>query len=76
MVKIELTPPDVVPLVESEQITDRVKIKPEVIESLDQQVDNFLKHLIELPTHESTFQDKVNTLHNLGHKPALKSQHV
>ncbi|OAL83772.1 hypothetical protein AY605_08415 [Acinetobacter sp. SFD] len=73
MVKIELTPPDVVPLVESEQITDRVKIKPEVIESLDQQVDNFLKHLIELPTHESTFQDKVNTLHNLGQTSVKKS---
>jgi len=73
MVKIELTPPDVVPLVESEQITDRVKIKPEVIESLDQQVDNFLKQSIELPTHESTFQDKVNTLHNLGQTSVKKS---
>lgn len=73
MSAIELTPPDVVPLIEEKQTQGSVKIKPEVVENLNQQVDVFLKHLIDLPVHESNFQDKVNTLHQLGQQSVKKS---
>ena len=73
MGNIQLTPPDALPLVESEQLKGTVNIKPEIVSSLDQQVETFLAHLIELPLNESTFQEKVNTLHNLGHGSVKKS---
>lgn len=73
MTQIELTPPDVVPLVEKEHTQGTVKIKPEVVENLNQQVDNFLKHFIELPAHGENFQQKVNSLHQLGHSSVKKS---
>ena len=44
MSKIELTPPDAVPLIEQEHVGGAVKIKPEVVQNLNQQVDNFLQH--------------------------------
>ncbi len=73
MGSIQLTPPDALPLVESEQVKGTVNIKAEIVSSLDQQVETFLAHLIELPLNESTFQEKVNTLHNLGHSSVKKS---
>lgn len=76
MSKIELTPPDPVPLIEQEQVGGAVKIKPEVVQSLNQQVDAFLQHLIDLPVHEKVFQDKVNTLHQLGHSSVKKSSRL
>lgn len=35
MAKIELTPPDTVPLIEEKQVGSAVKIKPEVVQSLN-----------------------------------------
>ncbi|MCY6413726.1 toxic anion resistance protein [Acinetobacter sp. VNH17] len=73
MTKLQLTPPEPLPLINNEQINDTVQIKPEVIENLNQQIEDFLHHLIELPSHEKTFQDKVNTLHQLGQQSVKKS---
>jgi uncharacterized protein YaaN involved in tellurite resistance len=73
MDSIQLTPPDALPLVKSEQVKDTVKIKPEIVSNLDQQVETFLAHLVDLPLNESAFQDKVNNLHNLGHGTVKKS---
>mgnify|MGYP006315676485 FL=1 len=76
MSKIELTPPDAVPLIEQEHVGGAVKIKPEVVQNLNQQVDNFLQHLIDLPVHQQHFQDKVNTLHQLGYNSVKKSSRL
>lgn len=76
MAKIELTPPDALPLVEEKQVGGAVKIKPEVVQNLNLQVEQFLQHLIELPVHEKSFQDKVNAVHQLGTSSVKKSSRL
>lgn len=76
MAKIELTAPDALPLVDHQQVGGAVKIKPEVVQNLNQQVEQFLQHLIDLPVHEKTFQDKVNAVHQLGHNSVKKSSRL
>lgn len=70
---IELTPPDELPLIEKKDAQGTVKIKPETIVSLNQQVDDFLKHLIQFDLHDQQFRKKVDGLHQLGAKSLKKT---
>lgn len=64
--QIELTPPEVLPLVQQQDIQGTVTIKAETITGLNQQVEEFLQHLIGLDLHDKKFQDKVNSVHHMG----------
>ena len=66
MSKIQLTPPDTIPLVEQSDIQGTVPIKAEKVPSLNAQVDEFLQHLIEFNLHDKQFKDKVNSVHQMG----------
>ena len=66
MNKINLTPPDVVPLVEQKDIQGTVVIKAETVVGLNEQVEAFLQHLITLDLHDQKFTDKVNSVHQMG----------
>lgn len=73
MSNIQLTPPDAVLLVEQKDINGTVPIKAETVISLNQQVDDFLQHLIQLDLHDKAFQQKVESVHQLGNKSMHKT---
>ena len=66
MNKINLTPPDVVPVVEQKDVQGTVVIKAETVVGLNEQVEAFLQHLITLDLHDQKFRDKVNSVHQMG----------
>lgn len=53
MAKIELTPPDTVPLIEEKQVGGAVKIKPEVVQSLNLQVGCLKSPKWKCPVHSA-----------------------
>jgi uncharacterized protein YaaN involved in tellurite resistance len=73
MTTIQLTPPEALPLVEQQDIQGTVTIKAETVTNLNQQVDDFLKHLIQLDLHEQKFRQKVESVHQLGNKSMHKT---
>jgi uncharacterized protein YaaN involved in tellurite resistance len=66
MSSIQLTPPDALPFVEQKDIKGTVPIKAEAVTSLNEQVEAFLQHLIQLDLHDQKFRDKVNSVHQIG----------
>ena len=80
MSQIQLTPPEVSHFVEQQDIPGAVPIKAETVIGLNQQVEDFLQHLISLDVHDKTFKDKVNSMHQMGlasmKKTAVLSHHL
>lgn len=76
MTKIQLTPPDVVPMVEQQDIQGSVPIKAEVVQHLNQQVDEFLKHLIQFDLHDQKFTQRVNSMHQMGLSSIKKTSNL
>lgn len=66
MSKIQLTPPDVIRLVENQDIEGSVPIKAETAHNLNLQVEEFLQHLIEFNLNDPKFRAKVNSVHEMG----------
>lgn len=66
MNKIQLTAPDAIPLVETQDIQGSVPIQAEMVTSLNSQVEEFLQHLIEFNLNDPKFRDKVNSVHQMG----------
>ena len=63
---LQLTPPDPVPPVSTQQADGAVKLEPTEISDLNAKIEAFVNEVIETPAHTEDFQNKVNRVHQLG----------
>ena len=80
MTKIQLTPPDIIPVIEQQDVQGTVVIKADTVISLNQQVEEFLAHLIQFDLHDQKFRQKVDSVHQMGlnsmHKTSVLSHRL
>ncbi len=67
-VKLDLTPPDVVPVVAPERAAGLVPIEDEKRSKLDEKVDSFVDELAALDANSPEFGAKVDQITNMGRK--------
>ena len=72
----ELTPPEPVKTLALESASGRVKIKPDDIAKLDEQINTFIQQVVTLEVHDQQFKDRVNAIHNLGNAEIMASASV
>ena len=67
-VKLDLTPPDPVPVVAAERASGLVPIEEEKKSKLDEKVDSFVDELAALDANSPEFGAKVDQITNMGRK--------
>lgn len=71
-----LTPPNPVPVVETEKADGLVKIDPETSQRIDGVVHSYVESLVSIDPHSPDFAQKVGSIHNLGDKEIRESANV
>jgi uncharacterized protein YaaN involved in tellurite resistance len=71
-----LEPPAAVAPVPVESASGRVKLKPEDIKELDEQVRGFVNDVATLDSHDPKFRDTVERIHSMGNKDIEASASV
>ena len=66
--KLELTPPDPVPVITPERATGLVPVADEKKTALDEKVDSFVTELVALDANSPDFGKKVDQITNMGRK--------
>jgi uncharacterized protein YaaN involved in tellurite resistance len=73
---LELTAPQPVAAVAPEVASGRVKLKPEDVKELDEQVHEFINAIVQLDPVEPKFKDCVERIHSMGSKEIERSASV
>src|SRR5262245_51859672 len=73
---LELTPPQPVAAVAPEVASGRVKLKPEDVKELDDQVREFIDAVVKLDQNDPKFKDCVERIHSMGTKEIERSAGV
>ena len=73
---LELTPPQPVAAVAPEGASGRVKLKPEDVKELDEQVREFIDAVVKLDPSDAKFKDCVERIHSMGTKEIERSSSV
>ena len=73
---LELTPPQPVAAVSPEVASGRVKLKPEDVKELDEQVREFIDAVVKLDQSDPKFKDCVERIHSMGTKEIERSASV
>ena len=71
-----LTPPQPVTAVAPDVAAGRVKLKPEEVQELDQQVREFIDAIVKLDQNDPKFKDCVERIHTMGSKEIERSASV
>ena len=66
MSKIQLTPPTAPEFVEVQDVQGSVPIKAELMPSLNDQVNEFLQHLLQVHVRDPQFRQKIDSVHQMG----------
>jgi uncharacterized protein YaaN involved in tellurite resistance len=73
---LELTPPQPVAAVAPEVASGRVKLKPDDVKELDEQVREFIDAVVTLDQTDPKFKDCVERIHSMGTKEIERSASV
>jgi hypothetical protein len=73
---LELTPPEVLVPVTAEQTVGAVPLKPDVISTLDAQLEGFLKGLVNEDLQSDGFREKLDSAFSLGRKEIAEATTV